>query len=395
MQKMRIHSRRKWTAGASSALGLIWLCFAQAGAAHAQSATVAPETAVNLRLLSAREGRSIVSAAMEQDQIASGANDCSHVVHQVYTDAGFEYPYASSFELYAGSENFARVRHPQPGDLIAWPGHVGIVLEPAEHSFYSLVSTGLEAQNYEGPYWKSRGAPRFYRYKIESGVMATAAAKDPASSRASNAGRQQNTGTLIDGRSTADNTSSERPPKTASTAAHELPDRPTAKVANAKFEVARSIVISAKNKQPTKSEVAQGISELSSGSGSVLRENDLAKLALPVVFYEGLQVERLELKRDHGWAYLLMDSLAILADGETDYTRRREKVLWELCRTASGWEAITPKDRTYVPQDVAVRNLAAQLASETEAESSPTEREAVLRRELQLAKLISGLLDRD
>jgi hypothetical protein len=60
------------------------------------------------------------------------------------------------------------VRHPQPGDLIVWPGHVGIVLKPLEHSFYSLVSTGLEAQNYEGTYWRSRGRPRFYRYKVEN-----------------------------------------------------------------------------------------------------------------------------------------------------------------------------------------------------------------------------------
>lgn len=375
-------------------LWITWLCFARVKAANAQSITAAPEVVVNVRLLSAPEGRAILRAALEQNQSSDGAQDCSHVVHQIYLDAGFEYPYASSFELYAGNENFARVRHPQPGDLVVWPGHVGIVVEPAEHSFYSLVSTGLEAQKYDGPYWRSRGTPRFYRYKVENAAMQIAS-KAPAPSRASNSVRQQDSGTLIEERSAAEVAASHRPPKTASTVVYDPRDPGPTRVASTKFEVARSIVISARNKQPTKAEVAQGVSELSSGAGSVLREEDPAKLEAPVVVFERLQVERLELKRDHGWAHLLMDSRAILAGGETDYTRKREKVLWELHRTASGWEAITPRDRTYVPQDAAVRNLTAQLARVTEAESSAAQRESVLRRESQLAKLISGLLDQN
>jgi hypothetical protein len=375
-------------------LCLIWLCVGEVSSADAQSTTVAAESAGEFRLLSAPEGRAIVSAALEQDQVTSGAQDCSHVVHQIYVDAGFEYPYASSFDLYAGNENFARVRHPQRGDLIAWPGHVGIVMEPAKHSFFSLVSTGLEAQNYDGPYWRSRGTPRFYRYKVERAAMATAA-KAPASSRASNSVRQQDSGTLIEELSAADAAASNRPPKTASAVAYDPPDPGAQKVASAKFEVARSIVIAGRNKQPTKAEVAQGISELSNASGNVLREDDSAKLAMPVVVFERLQVERLELKRDHGWAHLLMDSRATITGGEADYTRKREKVLWELHRTASGWEAITPRDRIYVPQDVAVRNLAAQLARVTEADGPAAHGETILRRESQLAKLLSGLLDRN
>jgi len=331
---------------------------------------------------------------MEQDLGSNGAQDCSHVVHQIYADAGFEYPYVSSFELYAGNENFARVRHPQPGDLVAWPGHVGIVMEPAEHSFYSLVSTGLEAQNYDGPYWRSRGTPRFYRYKVENTAIQTAS-NAPASSRISNSVRQHDSGTLIEERSAADAAASHRPPKAASAAAYDPPDPRAPKVASAKFEVTRSILITAKNKQPTKAEVAQGISELSSASGNLLREDDPAKLAAPVVVFERLQVERLELKRDHGWAHLLLDSRATLSGGEADYTRKREKVLWELHRTGSGWEAIAPMNRTYVLQDVAVKNLAAQLAHVAEAESSAAQRGAVLQRESQLAKLISGLVDRN
>src|ERR1700686_3596806 len=118
--------------------------------AQVQSTSASQGSGSNSRLLTAEEGRAIVDAARDEDRPARGAQDCSHLVHQTYLSAGFEYPYASSFELYAGNENFERVRYSQPGDLIVWPGHAGIVVGPLHHSFYSLVSTGLEAQDYEG-----------------------------------------------------------------------------------------------------------------------------------------------------------------------------------------------------------------------------------------------------
>jgi hypothetical protein len=394
MRKSKTNSNWKWTLGISWALCLLWLCCVEAKVAHALSTTAASESGGNFRLLSAPEGKAIVSAALEQDLGSSGAQDCSHVVHQIYVDAGFEYPYASSFDLYAGNENFERVRHPQPGDLIAWPGHVGIVLEPVEHSFYSVVSTGLEAQNYEGPYWRSRGRPRFYRFKVEDTVMANAA-KATSSARGPSSARPRDADTRIEERSAVDAPTPHRPMRTSSTVGYDPPAPHAPGGASPTLVVQRSIVVAAKNKQPTKAEVAQGISELSNGAGSVLREDDPAKLAMPVVVFERLQVERLELKRDRGWAHLLMDSRATIADGEADYTRKREKVLWELHRTASGWQAIAPTNRTYVPQDVAVRNLAAQLARVTEGDATAAHRETVLRRESQLAKLLSGLLDRN
>jgi len=118
-------------------------------------------------MLSLKEEGAIVKAAWTHSAAEGVAQDCSHTVHQIYLDAGYDYPYASSFDLYRGTPSFVRVTHPQPGDLIAWPGHVGIVLSAKRHSFYSLVTTGLEAQDYRGAYWRGRGHPRFYRYILE------------------------------------------------------------------------------------------------------------------------------------------------------------------------------------------------------------------------------------
>ena len=47
--------------------------------------------------------------------------DCSHLVHAIYLQAGFPYPYASSSDLYDGTDDFRRVNRPQPGDLVVWP----------------------------------------------------------------------------------------------------------------------------------------------------------------------------------------------------------------------------------------------------------------------------------
>jgi len=369
-------------------------CLAAGSLARAQAASATQGSGSNSRLLSAKEGRAIVDAARDEDQPVPGAQDCSHLVHQMYLSAGFEYPYASSFELYAGNEKFERVRYAQPGDLIVWPGHAGIVVDPLQHSFYSLVSTGLEAQDYKGSYWRSRGRPRFYRYKVENAEMLTAV-KAPASARAAKSKRPRETAPAIEERSPVAASASNRPPKAASErtrVVYGLPALPAPAVAPTTFEVPQSIIIATGNKLPTSSQVAEGISELSNASGNILRADDPSKLALPVVIFERLDVERLEIKRDHGWAHLQIDSRATIAGGETDYKRRREKVRWELRRTKSGWEAITPADRTYVPNDVAVRNLAAQLARLTERDSAAADQETVLRQESQLANLLTALL---
>ena len=117
------------------ALGLAWASFFCTPLANAQTGAAAQDRKPTWRLLNVKEGRSIMNAAWEQEQPAPGTKDCSHVVHDVYMSAGYEYRYDSSFELFTGDQNFVRVRFPHPGDLIVWPGHVGIVVDPLQHSF--------------------------------------------------------------------------------------------------------------------------------------------------------------------------------------------------------------------------------------------------------------------
>lgn len=376
----------------------VGLCLIAVASVMAQVAAPVHESDSSTRLLTVEEGRSIVNVAWQQEQPTIGMRDCSHLVHQIYAVAGYEYPYASSFEIYAGNENFERVKTPHTGDVIAWPGHVGIVVDPLQHSFYSSVRTGLEAQDYEAAYWKSRGRPRFYRYKVESGEVVSAA-NTAGSSKASNGHAQRSVGTRVDERTRAEKDSSNRPPTATSEKSWMIygppapPESPVPKEVDAAFEIPTSVVIAAGNKPPTREEVTEGISELSDALGSRLRTDDPLKNQQPMVIVEQFSVERVDVKHDHGWARLVVDSKVLIAGGTTQLRRRREKVRWELRRTESSWEVVTPSDRTYVPHDVAVKNLAANLARLANSDGAAEHQQAILRQESQIASLLSALLE--
>lgn len=115
-------------------------------------------------VLSSDDGLSVIAAALDARTQANRQRDCSHLVHAIYLQAGFPYPYASSSDLYDGTDDFQRVTHPQPGDLAVWPGHVGIVVNPAQRAFFSRLRSGPGIDAYDAEYWKQRGQVRFYRY---------------------------------------------------------------------------------------------------------------------------------------------------------------------------------------------------------------------------------------
>jgi hypothetical protein len=389
-------SRNSFGVFEAMCLGMVCVCSVAAPPSVAQVAPV-QESDSHLRLLTVDEGRSIVDVAWQQDAPDRGMRDCSHAVHEIYATAGYEYPYASSFEIYAGHENFARVKYPHAGDLIVWPGHVGIVVDPLQHSFYSLVRTGLEAQDYRSAYWRSRGRPRFYRYKVERGVVTTVNAAGASGDLNGHARRTVDT--AVEERATTENASASRPLTAASEKSAVIYGPPAppgwseSKNAEAAFEIPASVIIAAGTKAPTREEVAQGISELSDALGNELRTDDPMKNQRPIVIVEQFNVERVDVKHDHGWASLVIDSKVLIGGGAVHVERRQEKVRWELRRRESGWEAVTPTDRAYVPHDVAVKNFAANLARLTNGDGAAKHEQSVLRQESQLASLLSALLE--
>jgi cell wall-associated NlpC family hydrolase len=116
------------------------------------------------KTLTRDDGRAVVDVAIHSKVRRDSAHDCSHLVHAIYERAGFPYIYASSDDLYDGVEGFRLVKKPQPGDIIVWHGHAGIVVQPSRHVFFSFLSAGPGTDDYHSHYWIGRGQPRFYRY---------------------------------------------------------------------------------------------------------------------------------------------------------------------------------------------------------------------------------------
>lgn len=357
----------------------------------AAGAQGAPATAP--AMLSAEQGRGIASAALDEDS-SFHAQDCSHLVHQIYSAAGYDYPYASSYDLYAGNGSFRRVRHAQPGDLITWPGHVGIVVNPRQHSFYSLVRSGLQTEDYLGPYWRSRGTPRFYRYVLGAGSrMQSAKLATPSRSGGKNLAQRGGAATaeIRSEPYDAGSQSSEDAALRSKVPAEPEPDPP----ATVDSEPDPSgILVTTEQRRPTAAELLRGILERNDGAAAILRSAQSLAAHTPIVIFDEIRVQRTNTRRDKGWAQLQIDSHVCITGQGPDFKRRHEKVRWELRRDASGWTVFTPPDRSYVSRDAAVRVLAAQLAEMTQSDAAAQHDENIVGQEARIANLLSALLEK-
>ncbi len=114
--------------------------------------------------LNSDERLAVLASALDSKTPRFDERDCSHLVHAIYSRAGFPYGYADSDDLYDGVAGFQRVSKPEAGDLIVWHGHAGIVVRPSRHVFYSFLHAGPGIDDYTSRYWRGRGEPHFFRY---------------------------------------------------------------------------------------------------------------------------------------------------------------------------------------------------------------------------------------
>ena len=333
---------------------------------------------VKSRPLTPSEGLAILGEALDFRHHSNLPADCSHFVHELYERAGFPYEYASSSDLYAGIDEFRRVASPQPGDLAVWPGHAGIVVNPAQHSFFSALSSGHGVDTYDSPYWKRRGRPRFYRYvKLPSGVLSTsirAASLKPAALGHTEP-REASTDDFVPNRS--EESSNEVGSSTK--LAENLP-----------MDTATPPVPVVNSVRPKPDQVSAAFLESCKGWGESLRDRDLFKSAQPVIVFGHFEVRKVHLAGNQGWAEVQIDELLSVAGGKAQVHARSERQRWPLRRRSkTSWELAPPRDTIYLPQPIAVRILAHELAQLTEdtpnAVSRPQEK-------AELARLLDGLL---
>jgi hypothetical protein len=324
-------------------------------------------------LLTSDEGLAIIGAALETRYTTHSIGDCSHLVHAIYEQAGFPYRYVDSSELYDGIENFRQVTHLQPGDLAVWRGHAAIIINPAQHSFFSSTGSGLRVESYDLEYWKRRGSPRFFRYvKLASAsspsVTRTATSKLPAPVNAES--------------------------RTSPTVAKDSDDLPTndplPSSVPAVSSLPRILVVHAP--QPNPKQANETIFQTFDETGKALRGQDLLKLSHPLIVFDHIEVKGVHLKGNQGLADVKIDGLSTLVAGRATRKKRSERQHWVLTRRdADTWELLLPLKTAYLQHDQAIRILAHQLA--TLADSSSEGGDAS-KDQAQLVRTLNLLLEK-
>jgi hypothetical protein len=343
----------------------------------------APEArpkAIKSRPLAPSEGLAILGAALDSRHHANLPSDCSHFVHELYGRAGFPYEYASSADLYDGIDEFRRVASPQPGDLAVWRGHAGIVVNPAQHSFFSALSSGHGVDSYDSPYWKQRGRPRFYRYvkRVPSGVLSTSSRA--ASLKPAALGRTEPRETAEDFVPDRSEESSSEVRSSAPLTENQPTDTTTPPVAVVNFarpkpdQISAAFLAACSDKDWVESPIGR----------------NLFKSAQPVIVFDQLEVRKVHIAGNQGWVEVQIDELLSVTGGKAQAHERSERQRWPLRRrNKTSWELAPSRDTIYLPRPIAERILAhelAQLTEDTPATAAGTQEKA------ELARLLTGLL---
>jgi hypothetical protein len=357
---------------------LIALCLATASAALGQSVRPASAETPGPRPIARTEGRKILATIPTVDANSESETDCSHLVHDVYEQAGFPYDYVSSRELYIGSTNFTRVRAPQAGDLVVWRGHVGIVIDPKEHSFFSSVRYGPDTQFYDSPYWRSRGIARFFRYMTE---------KPLPSGRTLEATRHADQQPLQAASRSSESRPSGLPKPSASNSA------PAAEASGSTtVETPREIVLQVARKNPSPDEVAAAFVKMNQDSGESLRTRSLNSLGKPIIVYREVRISTIQINGKRGTAVVRIESLGAPLNMQTDSQLRWKEQPLQLEKTKRGWVMSPIREAAYVKREVALQVLSARLAELAQNTDATPEQE---REQKQIIRFLNLLVSDD
>ncbi len=327
------------------------------------------------------DGRKILAAIPMVDVESETETDCSHLVHDIYEQAGFPYEYVSSRELYISSTNFTRVRAPQAGDLVVWRGHVGIVIDPEQHSFFSFVSSGPDTQFYDSPYWRSRGLARFLRYVTDKPLHADRtleAADHPAHKALQIQG---------DNRSSANDPPSEPSKPVPAHSSHPVPAVDTS--SSTTVETPPETFLRVAGKNPSPEEVAAAFVEMNQHFGESLRTGNLNNPGKSIVVYRELRVLAVQIRGKRGTAHVRIESFAAPANTQAGSQLRWREETLEFEKTKRGWVMNPLKDAAYVNREVALRDLSIRLAELAKKTDATREQE---REQTQIIRFLNSLV---
>lgn len=336
------------------ALALLSLGFATAAsAAQSQTGVDYGDTA----LVSAEQGQALADFALHSGPRVRPKPDCSHLVHLLYARAGLIYPYEDSRVLYRGVDDFERVKSPQPGDLVVWLGHVGIVLSPEEKTFLSSVRSGIITESWTAPHWTSHGRPHFFRYRIGPSANLTllAAIMDdgPALRHEDirTASVQDNDARNNDARiDDAPRDDAARPSRTRRIASspQDGPHDPAADYLAA--DSITTVAVLRQRQTPSKREITAAILESSSARAQELTAGRTLDLEHPVSVFDRVEVAKIRVRHDSGSVTLTLSEVVSQEEGRVLAARTLERELSISRRRDGVWIISDPRRRTYLAQ---------------------------------------------
>ena len=347
------------------------------------------------QLLSADDGLAILGAALEGRYKTESRSDCSHLVHAIYEKAGFPYKYQRSSDLYAGVEEFHRITQPQPGDLIVWPGHAGIVVSPTQHTFYSSLRSGFGMQPYDSVYWKRRGRAHFFRYAKAGPQTVLASNRTPALKPTGFRGENDAEADPSDADSSAAH-SYEAEAKTDLADRESAIDDPDAANIPDPAPVPtlpKTVVLYATRLKAD--QIDNALQEQFQAFADTLETRDLLALQPAVMSFDRLDVQKLQLKGNKGSAQLRFSGAVALASASGHSKEHADVQRLELHRANGGWEVVLPSNAIYLPRATVVRILAHQLAALTDNSQPDDFRPHQSRddQQVQLARWLNVLLE--
>ena len=130
--------------------------------------------------------------------------------------------------------------------------------------------------------------------------------------------------------------------------------------------------------------------EACTDSEESLRARDLFRSAQPLIVFDHFAVSKVHIAGDRGWAEVQIDKLVSLTDGKAEVRKRSERQRWPLIRRdKASWDLTPPRSTIYLPQQIAARILAQQLAQLTEDRPDSTTKP---QQKAELARLLNSLL---
>ena len=308
------------------------------------------------RPLTWREGAAIIDNARQNNSQIDPEEDCSHLVHDIYDLAGLHYTYAPSMDLYRGVDSFERVRTPQPGDLIVWRGHVGLVVDPSEHSFYSSLSTGPKVDTYDSPVWRRRGPVRFFRYLLHAGERVSLFSANTLRAAADDSPKSD-----LD---------SDSP-------------KPATKAPQSSLHPEYTEVVVLNRERPTKAVFEQSLLQLWSNPSD--ERQDRWEEASDLVIVESLKIERLHLQGSSGTVDAKIRAAGHLTADAADGKSSTQAVRFHLVRYKNGWRIDDPSGRMYLSGNAAVIAVSDRLSGIARENASRSE-------QIQTANLLRTIL---